>query len=70
MPIILASWEAEIRRLEARGQPRQKVSETSSELISWVWVHACDPSYTGGHMYDYSLKLALGKNTRTYLKND
>jgi hypothetical protein len=25
MPIILATWEAEIRRIEVQGQPRQIV---------------------------------------------
>jgi hypothetical protein len=28
MPVILATWETEIRRITFRGQSRQKVSET------------------------------------------
>jgi hypothetical protein len=30
VPVILASWEADIRRIEVRGQPRQIVHETLS----------------------------------------
>jgi hypothetical protein len=30
MPVILASWEAEIRRIAVSGQPRQIVLETPS----------------------------------------
>jgi hypothetical protein len=30
MPIILATWEAEIRRMVVPGQPRQIVCETPS----------------------------------------
>jgi hypothetical protein len=29
-PVILATWEAEIRRIMVQGQPRQIVHETSS----------------------------------------
>jgi hypothetical protein len=31
MPVILATQEAEIRRIEVRSQPRQIVRETSSQ---------------------------------------
>jgi hypothetical protein len=31
MPIILATWEAEIRRIEIQSQPRQIVQETLSQ---------------------------------------
>jgi hypothetical protein len=30
MPVILATWKAEIRRIKAQGQPRQIVQETPS----------------------------------------
>jgi hypothetical protein len=30
MPLILTAWEAEVRRLVVRGQPRQKVCEIPS----------------------------------------
>jgi hypothetical protein len=33
MPVILATWEAEIRRIVVPVQPRQKVCKTSSQLI-------------------------------------
>jgi hypothetical protein len=33
-PIILATWEAEIRRMKVQGQPRQKVLETPSSKIT------------------------------------
>jgi hypothetical protein len=34
MPVILATQEAEIRRIEARSQPRQTVQETLSQKYS------------------------------------
>jgi hypothetical protein len=38
MPVILASWEGEIKRIVVGGQPRRKVNETPSQPIkSWVW---------------------------------
>jgi hypothetical protein len=30
MPVILATWEAEIKRITVQGLPRQIVSETPS----------------------------------------
>jgi hypothetical protein len=39
-PVILATWEAEIRRIMVRGQPRQKVGKTPSQPIkSWEQGH-------------------------------
>jgi hypothetical protein len=35
-PVILATWEAEIRRIMVRDWSRQKVSKTSSQLLSWA----------------------------------
>jgi hypothetical protein len=32
-------------------------------------VHACDPSYMGGHTKkDYNLRMSSGKNARPYMK--
>jgi hypothetical protein len=30
MPVIFATWEAEMHRIMVQGQPRQKVHKTSS----------------------------------------
>jgi hypothetical protein len=32
MPVILATWEAEIRKIMVQGQPRQIVHETLSKI--------------------------------------
>jgi hypothetical protein len=37
IPLISATWEAEIRRIVFQGQPGQKVSETPSQLIGQAW---------------------------------
>jgi hypothetical protein len=34
MPVIPAAWEAEVKGIAIQGQPRQKVHETSSQLIN------------------------------------
>jgi hypothetical protein len=40
MPIILAIWEAKIRRMAVPGQPRQKsLGDSISTEKSWVWWH-------------------------------
>jgi hypothetical protein len=69
--VIPATWEAEIGRTAVGGQPRQKVSETQSQPIIWVWWHWPDLSAT---------QEALGRpvsktgdqeqNWRPYLKNN
>jgi hypothetical protein len=41
-PIITATWEVEIRRMEVQGQPRQKVSETPSQSKSGIVGQNCD----------------------------
>jgi hypothetical protein len=49
MLITLATWEAEIRRIEIPGQPGQKVPETPSQPITKlsIVVHTCHPHYPG-----------------------
>jgi hypothetical protein len=38
LPVILATWEADIRRIEVQSLSRQKVSKTTSQPISWeLW---------------------------------
>jgi hypothetical protein len=44
-PIILATQEAEIRRIVVRGHPRQKVSKTHLNQWLGMVVHACHPRY-------------------------
>jgi hypothetical protein len=34
MPVILATWEAEIRRITVQGQPRQIAGETPISKIT------------------------------------
>jgi hypothetical protein len=34
LPVILATWEVEIKRIVVPGYPEQKVSETSSQLTT------------------------------------
>jgi hypothetical protein len=47
MPVILATWEAEIKRMAVWGQPMQKVHETPPHLqnnkskMDW----RCGPSF-------------------------
>jgi hypothetical protein len=46
MPIILATWEPEIRRIEIQGQPGQKVHKSPSpQKKVGVVVHTCHPSH-------------------------
>jgi hypothetical protein len=47
MPIILAAWEAEIRRIEIRGQAEQKKSKTLSQKYptqKWAGSSGIEPS--------------------------
>jgi hypothetical protein len=43
MPVILTTWEAEIRRIVVQGQPRQIVCETPiSKMIRAKWTESSD----------------------------
>jgi hypothetical protein len=46
-PIILATWEAENKRIIVQGQPRQKAHKTLSQSVASVVAHACHPSHAG-----------------------
>jgi hypothetical protein len=46
MPIILATWEMEIKRIAVGGQPQQKVLETPSQSIARYTL--VSSSYMGG----------------------
>jgi hypothetical protein len=43
MSVILATWEAKIRKIAVIGQPRQKFCET--QPIAGHRVYTCHPSY-------------------------
>jgi hypothetical protein len=45
-PVIPATLETEIRRIEVQGQPRQKVRSHLNKKAEWV-MYACNPSYEG-----------------------
>jgi hypothetical protein len=46
MPVILATWEAEIRRTEVQGQPRQIVCETPiSKITRAKWTGGSSPEF-------------------------
>jgi hypothetical protein len=42
MPVILATWETEIRRIEIPGQPKQISSRDSiSKITRAIWTVEC-----------------------------
>jgi hypothetical protein len=48
MPIILATQEVQIRKIQVQGQIRQKVGNTpTSSSKPGIVTLACHPSYTG-----------------------
>jgi hypothetical protein len=69
--VILATQEVKIRRFEGPGQPRQKVSKTSSYPIDLMWW--CKPVVpaTREVLVEGALKsrLVWGKKSETSLKN-
>jgi hypothetical protein len=49
MPVIPATQEVEIGKIEVQGQPMQKVSETPPISMNKPGVvHICNPNYVGG----------------------
>jgi hypothetical protein len=58
MPIILATWEEEIRRNEV--SPGYKLS---------MGVHTCHPSYTGGRGRGIVILATLGKKAPACMAN-
>jgi hypothetical protein len=49
MPVISATWEAEIRRIVVQDQPGQNISKIPSQQYKpGVVLHSFYPSYTGG----------------------
>jgi hypothetical protein len=47
-PIILAAWEAEIRRITVQGQPGQTVYKTKITRQKWTGSVACFTRHTTG----------------------
>jgi hypothetical protein len=68
-PIILATWEAEIRRT-VQGQSGEKVCETWSQPWQGTMVCACHPSYSGKYKQEDCNPGQLGHKARPYLKNN
>jgi hypothetical protein len=48
MPVILPTWDAEIRKIAVRGLPRQEIHENPISTYSWMVAvaHACHPNYS------------------------
>jgi hypothetical protein len=68
-PVILATWQAEIRRIVVPGQPRQTfVRHNLSEKNLGVVVHACHPSDGGKHKIGELLSSALWVKSETISK--
>jgi hypothetical protein len=71
MPVITATWEAEIRRTEVSGQSRQKVSKTSISTNKLrVMFHTCNTICLGGTGSRITVQACRQKKTRLYLKNN
>jgi hypothetical protein len=58
MPIILTTWEADIKRIRIQGHLRQNVQETLKEMFvrlpstenSWAWWYVPIISETAGNL--------------------
>jgi hypothetical protein len=63
MPVIPATWEAEINRIMVLDQPRQKASKTSTSTKKLDMVtHIFDPSYIGHIAGESIVQAGLSKN--------
>jgi ribosomal protein L31 len=68
MPVILATQEAEIRKITAQDQSEQKAYGTMASHRLDTVVHACHPGYMGKHKLKNHSPGWLGNKARTYLK--
>jgi hypothetical protein len=68
MPVILATWEVEIRSMAVQGVPGQKVLETPISTNGCLWWCTCHPSYEGS-INSIVVQGCLGMKGRPYLKN-
>lgn len=51
MPVVAATWEAEISRIAVQGQPGQKANKTLISTNNLCMVACnCNPNYMGGHV--------------------
>jgi hypothetical protein len=62
-PVILATREAVIRRIEAQGQPGQKT-------LAGIVVHACHLSFCGKHKWVDHSAGQFEQKMRPYIKNN
>jgi hypothetical protein len=60
-PVILATREAEIRRIMVWGQPGQKVHKTPISINSWAWWHVPVTQATAGSLNRMAVQGGLGK---------
>jgi hypothetical protein len=61
MPIILATWEAEIERIMVQGHARQNIiSNFNFKKLSMV-LYVCNPSYAGSRSRRIVVQAGLAK---------
>jgi hypothetical protein len=68
MPVILANWEEEIRRIMVQGQPTQVQQLTSKKLDAVA--HTCHPSYTRSINGRIMVQASSSIKVRLYLKSN
>jgi hypothetical protein len=49
MPVISATWEAEVEGLQFETSPSKKLAKTHFSNKLGVVAHSCNPSYAGGY---------------------
>jgi hypothetical protein len=69
IPIILATLEAEIRRIIVSGQLRQKSSDLNGKKLGTV-AHTCHPSEFEKHKIGDSWSRLAWAKTRSYVQNN
>jgi hypothetical protein len=72
MPIISATWWAEMGKITVRSQRRQKVDKFLSQQQQKLGMalHACYPSYMRDVRRRIKVQTTPGKNVRPYLRNN